>query len=298
MKSISRFVWAAGLQILLATAANATCPTFHTLTNGTTADADQVMDNFNHILGCPYFTGNVGIGTASPDSKLVVGALPTGGYYPPSIAAFYAAGDTEGVAWFARGGVTNPYLVELGVNQATGYGEIQAAQAGVGYKSLILNRQGGDVGIGTTSPDKMLSVNGDADKASGGTSWSVFSDLRLKDLDGAYTRDLTDIAKLEPIQFHYKKNNPLHLPSNTAEVGLVAQDVQKVFPEAITTGKGGYLEFNMSPVQFAMINAIKQLKTKNGSQAVEISALRTRLDREDRRLSALEAKLRIQTAQR
>jgi hypothetical protein len=104
--------------------------------------------------------GNVGIGTSSPDSKLVVGALPTSGYAAPAIAAFYSAADTEGMAWFARGGVANPYLVQIGVNQATGYGEIQAAQAGVGYKNLILNRQGGNVGIGTATPQVSFQVNG------------------------------------------------------------------------------------------------------------------------------------------
>ena len=49
-----------------ATAANATCPTYHTLTNGSPADATQVMDNFGHILGCPQFTGNIGVGATSP----------------------------------------------------------------------------------------------------------------------------------------------------------------------------------------------------------------------------------------
>jgi hypothetical protein len=41
------------LSAFFATSAQATCPTFHTLTNGTTADASQVMDNFNYILQCP-----------------------------------------------------------------------------------------------------------------------------------------------------------------------------------------------------------------------------------------------------
>src|SRR5258706_8009197 len=53
------------LPALFSTSAGATCPTFHTLTNGNTADATQVMDNFNYILQCPNFTGNVGIGVTA-----------------------------------------------------------------------------------------------------------------------------------------------------------------------------------------------------------------------------------------
>ena len=121
-----------------------------------------VIGALSSTTGATFATssGNVGIGTSSPDSKLVVGALPTSGYTAPAIAAFYSAADTEAVAWFARGGVANPYLVQIGVNQATGYGEIQAAQAGVGYKNLILNRQGGNVGIGTATPQVSFQVNG------------------------------------------------------------------------------------------------------------------------------------------
>src|SRR5258706_14641558 len=60
------------LSIAVPTVASATCPTFHTLTNGTTADATQVMDNFNYVLCSPNFTGPVGIGTTSPSYPLHV----------------------------------------------------------------------------------------------------------------------------------------------------------------------------------------------------------------------------------
>jgi len=47
----------------------------------------------------------------------------------------------------------------------------------------------GRVGIGTNAPDQMLSVNGGASK-SGGGSWSVFSDERLKNIKGPFTTTL------------------------------------------------------------------------------------------------------------
>jgi hypothetical protein len=54
------------------------CTVPDTLTNGTTADANQVMANFNYLSGClapqasPSFTGNVGIGTTSPIGNLSI----------------------------------------------------------------------------------------------------------------------------------------------------------------------------------------------------------------------------------
>jgi len=58
---------AASLLTLLisASAASAACPSWHTIANGTTADASQVMDNFDHVLGRPLFDGAVGIGVTT-----------------------------------------------------------------------------------------------------------------------------------------------------------------------------------------------------------------------------------------
>lgn len=46
--------------------ASATCPTFHSLTNGTTASATDVMDNYNFILNCPAFSGPVHLQDPNP----------------------------------------------------------------------------------------------------------------------------------------------------------------------------------------------------------------------------------------
>jgi hypothetical protein len=160
----------------------------------------------------------------------------------------------------------------------------------------------GNVGIGTTTPDQLLSVNGNADKASGGTSWATWSDVRLKNVDGAYERGLAEVAKIDTVRFHYKKDNALHLPSDSQEFGVIAQDIRKVFPESVTESKNGYLQFNMSPVEFAMINAIKQLKAIDDHQSARIendgeqladlkrenAQLKARFSDLDRRLAALE----------
>lgn len=135
----------------------------------------------------------------------------------------------------------------------------------------------------------LLTVNGGADKPSGG-SWSTFSDRRLKDIDGRYQKGLADIVRLNPVWFRYKPGNALGLPSDLMQAGVVAQEVQPVFPETVTPSRDGYLEFNMSAIQFAMINAFKELKTKSDQQTAEIAALNARLKGAGR----LEAALRDQ----
>jgi hypothetical protein len=51
-----------------------TCPSYtYTLTNGTTADASQVMSNFNTIMNCAsYFIGGTSGGTATAQTLTTV----------------------------------------------------------------------------------------------------------------------------------------------------------------------------------------------------------------------------------
>jgi hypothetical protein len=53
------------------------------------------------------------------------------------------------------------------------------------------------VGIGSTTPDQLLSVNGDASKAGGG-SWQTFSDSRLKNISGPFKSGLNAVMRLQP----------------------------------------------------------------------------------------------------
>jgi hypothetical protein len=122
----------------------------------------------------------------------------------------------------------------------------------------------------------LLAVNGVASKPGGGT-WATFSDFRLKDVHGNYERGLNDILRLQPVLFNYKKDNALSLPSETEYAGFIAQDVQKAFPESVTQNKNGYLEFDMSGVNVAVINAIKELKAENEQLKARIAEIEKQL---------------------
>lgn len=124
--------------------------------------------------------------------------------------------------------------------------------------------QNGEIGIGTTTPDQLLSVNGNASKVGGGT-WAVFSDERLKTIHGPFTRGLADVLRLQPVRFEYRPDNPLGLHGQGEYVGFSAQAVRRVMPEAVTMSESGYLQVQSDPMIWAMVNAIKELKVENDS---------------------------------
>jgi hypothetical protein len=135
--------------------------------------------------------------------------------------------------------------------------------------------RGGNVGIGTTSPDQKLSVNGDADKAAGGGSWGVFSDERLKDIKGRYTNGLSAVMGLRPLRYSYKKDNALGLPSQGEYVGFSAQELQRLVPDAVTTSTDGYLKVHNDAILWTMLNAIKEQQKEIEQLRGQIQKLRT-----------------------
>jgi hypothetical protein len=131
----------------------------------------------------------------------------------------------------------------------------------------------GNVGIGTTAPSDLLSVNGNASKPGGG-SWSNFSDLRLKTIKGRFTTGLQAVMQLQPLRYEYKRDNALGLKSFGEHVGFGAQQVQKVIPEAVTANDQGYLLVNNDPIIWTMLNAIKEQQKEIEQLKAEVSRLR------------------------
>jgi hypothetical protein len=110
-----------------------------------------------------------------------------------------------------------------------------------------------------------LTVNGSADKPGGG-SWGTFSDARLKDVGINFTHGLEALAAIQPVHYHYKADNAMKLASEPDYVGVVAQQVQSVIPEAVQTNKFGYLTVNNDPIIWTMLNALKELNQQRAAE--------------------------------
>jgi len=98
-----------------------------------------------------FQSGNVGIGTTSPAGKLHIlkDSVLNDGFTESESALLIKSLSTDSQS------------LRIGTDNTAKIGVIQSVESGVGVKSLILNPDGGNVGIGTTAPNAKLEVTGD-----------------------------------------------------------------------------------------------------------------------------------------
>lgn len=223
-----------------------TCPSYPSqLMNGQTADANQVMGNFNQILNCannnlaplanPHFTGSVGVGTTNPGAALDINGT---GNFSGVLSIPGGASNLPGFH-FSTVGSADSYGINIGIALDTQY-NLVAAVSNLGFR--VVNSDGnvpfsvassGNVGIGTTTPSYALTVNGTA-YASGAAG--ALSDARDKEAIQYLPEGALDIVmKLRPASFRWKK--PVDDGMRGEQMGFVAQDVEKIIPSLVLIQK-------------------------------------------------------------
>ena len=102
----------------------------------------------------------------------------------------------------------------------------------------------------------------------------LLSDRRLKYVGKENTSGLDKIKQLKVFNYVYKKDT-----TKTPHVGVIAQDLQKVFPNAVKKGADGFLTIRMEDMFYAVINAIKELDAKYQAQEKRINDLEKRIEK-------------------
>ncbi|MBI4946600.1 MAG: tail fiber domain-containing protein [Bacteroidetes bacterium] len=221
--------------------------------------------------------GNVGIGTTNPTYKLSI---------------------SGGGLSFDQGHLTSRNsntALEIGLaSDGTDGIYFQTNNCGTPdfqYVDRMVIKQNGNIGIGTTSPDQLLSVNGNASKVGGG-SWATFSDKRLKkDIDN-FSDGLEILEKINPVKFKY--NGLAGYPDDGKEyVGIIAQDIQNIAPYMLSIVKKklksddisetDLLMYDSSAMTYILINAVKE-------QQKEIEGLKKIVEKLIKQNNTFEAK--------
>ena len=181
-------------------------------------------------------------------------------------------------------GIPQSTVAILGVSNFTAYG------ANTGYLSFRTKQNGlnidapaseqmritsaGNVGIGTTSPDMLLTVGSNApsgpvahfENSSGScyinpttTSLSCSSDSRLKTnvvpLESA--QGLATVLKLNPVTYNWKTESATTSP----HTGFIAQDVRPVLPDLISQGPDGFYTMNYAGLTPYLVKAVQEIAT-------------------------------------
>lgn len=105
-----------------------------------------------------------------------------------------------------------------------------------------------------------IHVRRDAYKPGGG-HWSNPSDERLKKDITPLSGSLSKMLQLRGVRFLYKE--PENMGNLTGpQVGLIAQEVEKVFPEWVSEGPDGYKAVTLRGFEALTIEALRELKTE------------------------------------
>ena len=133
----------------------------------------------------------------------------------------------------------------------------------------------GRVGIGTGTPAHRLELSTDDAAKPGTGTWTVVSDIRMKQNIRPYTEGLSKLLQVEPVEYNY--NTISGYDTKPSYVGVVAQDLQKIAPYMVGQFKKNgqeYLDINTSAMTYMMINAIKEQQKMIGELKNEIEALK------------------------
>jgi hypothetical protein len=179
-------------------------------------------------------------------------------------------------AYHAAGTITNSYGVYI--SPPNQIGGTVANQWSLYSANPASSYFAGDVGIGTDNPCSKLQVKGTitANEAVV-VNASCTSDRRFKTILAPITSALDKIKRLSGVLFTWKRAEfpDRNFPEGT-QIGLIAQDVEKVLPELVHTADDGYKSLSYDKLTAVLVEAVKEQQKTIESLEQRIKVLEAR----------------------
>ena len=239
-------------------------------TGGNQYGLDFYTGSANHmsITGA----GNVGIGTSAPLSGLHVDTPESGG------------GSTA-VGVIASGGYSGNPSIELRGSGKTPYIDFVETY-GVDFTTRLISSGGTLNVLGLNGPSILLNVQGGL-QCIGNVNTS---DQRLKEAIRPLSGALAGVLALRGVRYQWNAQGQQRGGTAHAEqVGVLAQEVEKVYPELVTTGADGYKAVNYAQLTPVLIEAMKEQQQQIETLKAQNTALQAGSANDHARLLHLQA---------
>ena len=213
--------------------------------------------------------GNVGIGTSSPDAKLEVVADDTIGSNVShmSKAAILVGNTSLGL------GFDDNEIMQKGSHLHIGVSDLGTAS---GAGNIYLRTD--------TDSDGVMDITALAIYKNGNmkSAYTIdeSSDARLKEKITNLPPALKNILSLRGVSYYWKDRS-----DNTEHIGVIAQEVEKIYPQLVRTDEDGYKSVAYSHLVSPLIEAVKELHALYQGHADRIAALETQNAHQDERIA-------------
>ena len=219
--------------------------------------------------------GEVGINEVSPDDMLHVTSAGNG-------TRVRAENLGNGWAGFVAKNTQREFFIGVQGAFDANPGELHIFDNTVGARRLVIDAAG-EVGIGRNNPSVKLDVNGSVN-CTGGT---CSSDERWKKNIVTLPNVLDNIKQMRGVSYFWKTEAfPDQNFKADKQIGLIAQEVEKVYPELVKTNNEGYKSMDYMSLTAVLLEGLKEqqkeieeLKVANGIQNKENKGLSDRLSR-------------------
>jgi hypothetical protein len=135
----------------------------------------------------------------------------------------------------------------------------------------------------------------------GGTIWAngasisagafTWSDVRYKKNIVTIDSSLSKVCNMRGVYYDWKsdKFKDKNFPGGK-QIGVIAQEVEKIYPELVTTDKDGYKTVSYEKITPILIEAIKEQQKLIEAQQLKINTIETSNSDMEKRIEKLEKK--------
>lgn len=279
-----------------------------------TSEVDPTWSGTANTTSTINRSGKIGLGTTNPGGKLHISGGATSGSFPNSSVSLEIDNSGDGLAGIQLNGSTAPYRIaiqdghgrvhhywnaydsgsehrydvtnEVATWMETGSGagfEFRTAPTGnagdVITWDLGLKVDDGRVGVsGGTNSNYELYVSGKI----GSNGINETSDIRFKKNIQPLENSLDKLMEINGVSYYWKVDEfPDRNFNSGKDIGVIAQEIEKIFPEVVETDDQGYKSVQYSHLVPVLIEAIKEqqikIKTMETRHAYEMTCIQQQM---------------------